>query len=122
MGKNKKILIIDDNEQDQKAMTVALRKAGYGDIASAQNQQEGIQKTASLCPAIIFIDVVLGSVDGFDVCRQIKSLNGCQAKIIMVTGHLDAVEASKAKASGADEIIEKTFGFANLSKTIESIL
>jgi len=116
-----KILIIDDDAQDRKAMTVVLEKAGYPDLLVAENAGQGLELARSQKPDVIVIDVVLDKhVDGFDLCLQLRR-EGEKAKIIMVTGHLDAINAQKARASGADEIIEKTAGFNSLGKTIKAV-
>ena len=121
MGKER-ILIIDDNQQDRKAMAVALKKSGYSDVSFAESGNEGIQVAASFRPDIVIIDVVLQEMDdGIDICKQIKSIEGLQAKVIIITGHLEAIDAPKARTSGADEIIEKKVGFANISQTIEAL-
>ena len=117
---DKKILIIDDEEQDRKAMAVALKKSGYTEILFAENGESGVEAAKLFDPDIILIDVVLQNVDGFDICIEMREAN-VRAKIIMVTGHLDAVNAKKAVKSGADEIIEKEAGYNNIHPTIQDI-
>jgi len=118
---SKKILIIDDEIQDRKAMTIALQKAGYSQIESASSGKEGVERVKSFKPDIIIIDVVLQDADGFDLCKEIKAIEGLSAKvIIMITGHLDKVDAEKARASGADEIIEKILDFGNINRAIDN--
>lgn len=118
---NKKVLIIDDEEHDRKAMVIVLEKAGYSEIACAETGQSGIEKARSVRPDIIVIDVVLPDMDGFDVCMQIKTSEEIKPKIIMITGHLDMVNAKKAVTSGADEIIEKEPSYGNICKTIDTL-
>ena len=66
MKTNKKILIVDDEQQDRKSMAIALKKEGYVEISFAETAQEVIEKIESLKPDVILIDVVLREVDGFD--------------------------------------------------------
>jgi two-component system, OmpR family, response regulator MtrA len=119
--KNKKILIIDDDHQDLKGMAVVLGKEGFPEVFLAENAGKGLEAIKSFCPDIIILDVVLPQVNGLDIAREIKSLAGDRAKIIMITGHLDAVNAQKARTSGADEIIEKNQGFTHLVPTIRRL-
>lgn len=114
-------MIIDDEELDRKAMVIVLEKAGYSEIECAETGQSGIEKVKSFKPDIIVIDVVLTDMDGFDACTQIKTLEEVNPKVIMITGHLDMVNAKKAVASGADEIIEKEPGYGNICKTIDTL-
>jgi len=119
---SKKILIIDDEGSDRKAMSLALGKAGYTEIMVADSAESGLQLTEAFKPDIILVDVLLyQDVDGFDVCMEIKKTKGITAKIIMITGHLDAVNAEKARKSGADEIIEKSVTFENIAETINKV-
>ena len=115
---NKRILIIDDEAPDRKAMTICLERAGYTEIATSSTGQEGIDETKSFKPDIVLIDVVLPDMDGFDVCAKIRTFKEMNLKIIMITGHMDMVNRKKAVASGADEIIQKMPGFTNIPKTI----
>jgi len=118
----RKILIIDDEEPDRKSLTRVLEKAGYNNILCAETEKEGLETARSFKPDVILIDVVLKhGVDGFDVCKQIKSSNETKPTVIMITGHLDAIHADKARHSCADEIVEKIPGFKNLVSTIEKI-
>jgi len=121
MKMSKKILIIDDEEQDRDAMAAVLKREGCAEISCADSGESGIEKAKSFKPDIVLIDVVLQDTDGFEVCKQIKAIEGTRAKVIMITGHLDAVDAEKARTSGADEIIEKILGFKNISQTINNL-
>ncbi len=116
-----KILIIDDNELDRKGMAVALRKAGYRQVMSAETETEGVALARTFLPDIVIVDCVLVRLDGFDVCRDIKAIEGLNSKIIVITGHLEAVDAVKARKSGADELLEKTVGFKNIHDTIQRL-
>ncbi len=113
-----KLLIIDDNEQDRKGMMIALQKAGYQHFATAATESEGVALARSFQPDIVIVDCVLTQLDGFDVCTQIKAIEDLVCKIIVITGHLEAVNAAKARQSGADELLEKTVGFKNIHDTI----
>ena len=101
-------------------MAVALKKSGYTEILFAENGERGVETAKSFDPDIILIDVVLQSVDGFDVCIEMREAD-INSKIIMVTGHLDAVNAKKAVKSGADEIIQKEAGYNNIHPTIQNL-
>jgi two-component system, OmpR family, alkaline phosphatase synthesis response regulator PhoP len=117
----KRVLIIDDNEQDRKAMTLALAREGYMEVASAADESEGLALAKTFLPEVVVIDCVLTQLDGFDVCRQIRDIDGIEPKIIVITGQLEAVHAPKARVSGADELLEKTVGFHNIHSTIERL-
>jgi len=119
---NKRVLIVDDNEQDRKAMAIVLERGGYKELAFAETAAKAMQMARSFRPGVVVVDVVLHIVDGLDVCKEIKRMDGVNPKIIMVTGHLEAVDAEKARGSGADEILVKTPEFPDLCTTVERVL
>ena len=125
MGRDVRILIIDDDELDRKGLVQALARQGYSQIRCAGNGSEGMQMMTQGDdpPRIVLVDLVLPGPDGFDICQQIRGLPGGErVKIILITGHLEAVDVSRARASGADEILEKRAGFADVHGTIERLL
>ena len=115
-----KILIIDDDEADSKNVRIILEREGINDIFFSFSGRDGLEKAQALQPDLVLIDVVLPDTDGFDICRQLKGLLPA-IKVIMTTGHMDAVNAVKARGSGADELIEKVPGFQNLLRTIQDL-
>ncbi len=116
-----KILIIDDEGPDRKGMAIALAREGYTDILLADTGEAGIEMARTFQPDVVLVDIVLKGADGLDVCRNIRGIAGFKARVIMVTGHLDAVDVKKATSCGADEIIEKTVGFSNIGATIRGL-
>jgi len=105
---NKKILIIDDNDHDRKGISQISKKQGYKDIILAQSGKEGILKAQFDSPDIIMLCEQLSDMNGFEVCKQIKAIEGSVAKIIMVTGDGFNLNASRAREAGADDYVVKT--------------
>ena len=118
---NIKVLIVDDEGPDRKGMAIALGREGFNEVLTADTGDAGIEMAKSFHPEVILIDVVLREQNGFDICRKIKNL-GLKSKIIMITGHMDAVNAKNAIQSGANEIIEKSAGFTNVGSTIRDLM
>ncbi|MEE8359481.1 MAG: response regulator [Candidatus Omnitrophota bacterium] len=105
----KKILIIDDSEQDRKIMARFLKKAGYEDLIMAETGEEGVEKSKTESPDLVVSDTVLPGIDGFEVCRKIREAQGEETpRIIIVTGAIDAVNAVKARMLGANDYCAKT--------------
>ena len=118
----KKILIIDDNEQDRKIMQRFLNKAGYEEILMAETGEEGVKKAESEKPDLVIIDTMLPGIDGFEVCRQIRGIQGSSApKIVITTGTIDAVDAVKARRMGADDYCVKTSDCLPLIEAVKNL-
>ncbi len=105
----KKILVIDDSNQDRKIIKRYLNQAGYDEVVLARTGQEGVDMAGSEKPDVVVLDTLLPDFDGFEVCRRIrKEHNTPSLKIIMMTGAIDAVDAVKARKVGADDYTAKT--------------
>ncbi len=107
MNRNPIILIVDDNEQDRKIMLRLLRRMGWEEPFEAGTQETGEQLAARHPIDLAIVDTVLPGAEGFDVCRAIRRLRPA-AKIIMITGHIGALDAGKARKAGADDYVVKT--------------
>ncbi|MFH0731519.1 MAG: response regulator [Candidatus Omnitrophota bacterium] len=117
----KKILVIDDNEQDRKIIKRFLNKAGYKDVVLAETGEVGVEKAKFDNPELVISDTMLPGIDGFEVCRQIREAQA-GIKIIMMTGAIDAVDAVKAKKMGADDYCVKTSDYAVLLEAVKKLI
>lgn len=118
-----KILVVEDNEQDRKIITRVLNKAGFKDIITADRGEEGVEKAEKEKPNLVVLDTVLPGIDGFEACRRIRKTQSSKTmKIIVTTGAIDAVDAGKARAAGADDYVVKTSDFAHLAKAVKGLL
>lgn len=89
----KKILIIDDSQSIQKAISWRLKKKGYEIVALASDGNEGFEKFKSLSPDLTILDITMPNKDGRQCLKDIISLNP-KAKVVM----LSAVSAPEAIA------------------------
>jgi two-component system, OmpR family, alkaline phosphatase synthesis response regulator PhoP len=120
---SKKILIVDDNEVDLLILKRYLTRAGYGEIVSAGNVEEGIKKAELERPDLIILDTLLPDGNGFEICQTIREkYNQANPKIIIVTGSMDAVDAVKARKAGADDYCAKTSDCAPILEAVKKII
>ncbi len=118
----KKILVIDDNEQDQKVAHRHLSQAGYKDIVFAATGEDGVATAQKERPSLIVLDTDLPGIDGFETCKRIKAIEGLDTKIIVLTGLIDAVDAGKARENGADDYCVKTSDCASLLDAVQGLM
>lgn len=79
-------------------------------MASAEDGESGLAAVKRLVPRVVLLDVMLPKVDGFSVCREIKSspaLSG--VVVVMLTALGQQVDRQRAIAAGADHFITKPF-------------
>ena len=93
---SKKILVIDDDPRDLDLLAQCLREAQLGEVEVAGGGVEGVRKAKSLRPDLVIVDTKMPVLDGFGVCEQIKAVGDLGAKVIILTGQIDYVDATKA--------------------------
>jgi DNA-binding response OmpR family regulator len=118
----KKILIADDNENIRDALTYLLEDEGY-DLLLAKDGADTLRKVRERRPDILFLDIMMPEMNGYDVCRTIK--NDPQLKstyIIMLTAKGQVAEQERGKEVGADEYIVKPFSPMEILAKVKQIL
>ncbi len=118
----RKILIADDNENIREALTYLLEDEGYS-LSMAKDGAETLTKVREVRPHILFLDIMMPEINGYDVCRIIK--NDPELKriyVIMLTAKGQVAEQERGRASGADEYIVKPFSPMEILAKIKDIL
>jgi two-component system, cell cycle response regulator DivK len=104
---NKKLLIIEDNEQNFYLMRFLLEKNGY-EIIGADNGKTGIDMALNHKPDAILLDIQLPEMDGYAVAAELRKHNELEGvPIIAVTSYAMVGDREKALESGATGYIEK---------------
>ncbi len=118
----KKILIADDNENIREALTYLLEDEGYC-LSIAKDGAETIAKVQEQHPDILFLDIMMPEINGYDVCRIIKNDPGLKnIYVIMLTAKGQVAEQERGRAVGADEYIVKPFSPMEILAKIKDIL
>jgi two-component system, cell cycle response regulator DivK len=103
----RKILIIEDNEQNMYMLTYLLESNGY-EIFQSFSGTEGIALAKKHQPAAILLDIQLPEMDGYSVARELRKIEGLAATpIIAVTSYAMTGDKEKALEAGATGYIEK---------------
>ena len=118
----KKILIADDNENIREALTYLLEDEGYT-LSLAKDGAEALRKVKEFRPDIVFLDIMMPEINGYDVCRTIKTDPSLKnTYIIMLTAKGQVTEQERGKEVGADEYIVKPFSPMEILTRIKNIL
>lgn len=103
----KKILIIEDNEQNLYLTTFLLEKEDY-EVAQARDGQQGIELAVSEPPDLILLDIQLPVMDGHEVARRLKQAEETKTiPIVAVTSYAMAGDRETILAAGCEGYIEK---------------
>lgn len=119
--KYKKILIADDNENIREALTYLLEDEGHS-LSVAKDGAEALRKVREVAPEILFLDIMMPEINGYDVCRTIKNDPDLKKTyIIMLTAKGQADEQERCKEIGADEYVVKPFSPMEIFSKINNI-
>ncbi len=118
----KKILIADDNENIRDALTYLLEDEGY-ELLLAKDGADTLRKVRERKPDILFLDIMMPEINGYDVCRTIKNDPDLKSiYVIMLTAKGQVAEQERGKEVGADEYIVKPFSPMEILSRVKNLL
>ena len=108
MGEPKKILIVEDDEDCRLILVCRLRKLGRFDIREATDGQQAIDAVRADPPDLIFMDLGMGVMDGWEATKRIREMDGGGGvRIIALTGWTRAADVQRALAAGCNDYLAK---------------
>jgi DNA-binding NarL/FixJ family response regulator len=120
---NIRVLIVDDLPQVRKELATVLKlaanatKARIEFVGEAQDGKEAVEKTTSLHPDVVLMDLEMPVLDGFEATRKIKSFWPA-TRVIILSIHDEAEQQERALIAGADHFIAKG---ANMRTLLDAI-
>ncbi len=116
----KKILVVDDDEEVLETIQLILEIGGY-DVEPLDNAELIFERIEEFQPDLILLDIVLGKIDGREVCNQIKSLYETRnIPILMMSGLYDVKEVQRM-VPAPDDFMQKPFKMDVLLEKIENL-
>lgn len=122
-SKNSKyhILIVEDNEEIRHYLTLELSPKYH--IKGCSNGKEALDEIFHKEPDLIISDIMMPEMDGFTLCRKIKTnINLNHIPIILLTARVQEEDNIEALERGADAYITKPFNSKILEKTISNLI
>jgi CheY-like chemotaxis protein len=121
MSENKKILIVDDTELNIEILVELL--SPYYDLSVALDGKTALNIVNKTKVDIILLDIMMPKMDGYEVCKKLKSQNNTKnIPIIFLTAKTDEDSIEKAYDFGGDDYISKPFKKKELLKRVENQL
>jgi len=109
------ILVVDDEILSRRAVSYALEKAGLK-AASVEDPQTALNQASEKQYDLIFLDVQMPGLDGFELCTKIRALPlNKTTPVIFVTNLNDLKSRARSSLSGGNDFIAKPFMFIELS-------
>ncbi len=115
----RKVLVVDDEESVRELVQLYLSKEGF-EVIPARDGQEALRLNGKHHPDLVILDLMLPGLDGWEVCRQIRS--GSQVPIIMLTARTEEVDRIVGLELGADDYVVKPFSPRELVARVKAVL
>lgn len=117
-----RVLVVDDILSNVKLLEAKLA-AEYFEVVTAYNGEEALAKTEEHEPDIILLDVMMPGMDGFEVCRRIKSNpKSAHVPVVMVTALDQPSDRVAGLDAGADDFLTKPVDDAALFARVRSLV
>ena len=111
----KKILVVEDNEDNRRILIYRLRKIGDFEIIEAVNGEQAVEVVRTQQPDLIFMDLKMPVLDGWEATGRIRQMEGGdRVRIIALTAQAMAGDEEKALAAGCDDYLSKPVVDPNL--------
>jgi two-component system cell cycle response regulator DivK len=118
----KRILVVEDHEDNRQILRDLLASAGY-EMIEAENGEAGVAAATAQVPDLILMDIQLPLLDGYEATRRIKANPALKAiPIIVVTSYALSGDEDKARAAGCDAYIAKPYSPRQLLARIREFL
>lgn len=116
-----KFLIVEDSRHDGEVIKHVLNQEGHSDITIVATGEESIPLVKEEAFDFVLVDTKLPGIDGFDVCSEMKGEKSFKAKVIIMTGLVETVDAARARSVGADDYCAKTTDCSHLVEAIKNL-
>lgn len=110
MSEDKRILIVDDEAFIRVLLAQTLEEledVGV-ELLLAADGQEGLDMALAENPDLVFLDVMMPKLSGYEVCRKIKT-HTKDIYVILLTAKGQAIDKEEGSSAGADEYVTKPF-------------
>jgi putative two-component system response regulator len=122
MGEKHTILVVDDLDANRKMLSTFLTPMGYF-VVEASDGEDALERFQEHRPDLMILDLNMPKMDGFEVCRKLKSNPDTKiVPIVVITGLGDDQSHLKALEMGADDFLAKPFNIHFLKAKIKSLL
>jgi DNA-binding response OmpR family regulator len=113
------VLLVEDDPSIREVTALGLHASGYR-VTTAGDGREGLLRFRQDPFDLVVLDVMLPSLDGFEVCREIRK--DSRVPIVMLTARTDTIDVVVGLESGADDYVTKPFELAELVARVRAVL
>jgi DNA-binding response OmpR family regulator len=116
---DERVLLVEDDASIREVAAMGLKQAGFR-VTTAVDGRDGLMRALQEPIDVVILDVMLPSLDGFEVCREIRKQS--RVPILMLTARNDTVDVVVGLESGADDYLTKPFEMPELVARVRAVL
>ncbi len=117
-----KVLVIDDSNTIRRSAEMFLRQAGF-EVILAEDGFDALAKISDHQPKVIFVDIVMPRLDGYQTCALIKQNPKLKATPVIMLSSKDGVfDRARGRLAGSDRYLTKPFTKEALIDTVNEYL
>lgn len=114
-----KIMLIDDSKTIRKSVELYMKESGH-QVILAVDGYEALSKITEHHPDLIFVDITMPRLDGYQTCALIKRNHQYKTiPVLMLSSKSGLFDKAKGRVVGADDYLTKPFTKSSLLETIE---
>ena len=115
-----RLLLVDDEDNLRSMLEAALRHLGF-EVHPVANGRDALEAVPAVRPDLIVLDVMLPDVDGFEVCRRLRS-DGSRTPVLFLTARDGTEDKVRGLTLGGDDYLVKPFSLEELVARINAVL
>jgi two-component system OmpR family response regulator len=115
-----RLLLVDDEDNLRSMLEAALRHSGF-EVHPATDGRSALAAAAAVRPDLIVLDVMLPDLDGFDVCKRLRS-SGDRTPVLFLTARDATEDRVRGLTLGGDDYLVKPFSLEELVARITAVL
>ena len=117
-----KVMVIDDSKTIRRTAETLLQKEGF-EVITATDGFDALAKIADNKPAIIFVDIMMPRLDGYQTCALIKNNKSFKATPVVMLSSKDGLfDKAKGRIVGSDQYLTKPFSREELLGAIRRLV
>lgn len=121
-SQNPSVLIIEDDTSISDILKYNLERDGYQVVACADGR-EGVRQARQILPDVVILDLMLPTIDGVEVCRQLRAdPTTKQVGILMLTAKSEEIDQIVGFSVGADDYVTKPFSVKVTMQRVRALL
>ena len=111
--KDKKILIVDDEEEIREILSRVLTRTGY-DVMTVEDGVAALEEIKNYKPDLIFLDIMMPGMNGVQFLKKISPLGEKPYKVVIVSGFVNDETREECYSFGANQLLDKPFDIGTI--------